>query len=100
MGNTSMNIRMDSDIKQKAQKIFAELGMDTTTAINIFLRQVIRINGLPFEVRMDTPNEETIEAIQEIEKLKEDTSKKTYSCFSDLLEDVINDIYYRSFNQI
>ena len=92
MANTSMNIRMDSDIKQKAQKIFAELGLDTTTAINIFLRQVIRTNGLPFEIKMDTPNAETMEAIQEIAKLKEDTSKTTYSCFSDLVEDVINDV--------
>ncbi|MBP3284693.1 MAG: type II toxin-antitoxin system RelB/DinJ family antitoxin [Clostridia bacterium] len=92
MANTSMNIRMDSDIKQKAQKIFAELGMDTTTAINIFLRQVIRTNGLPFEVKIDTPNAETIEALQEIEKLKEDSTKKTYSTFSELLKDVTDDV--------
>ncbi len=42
-----MNIRMDRDVKEKSQIIFKNLGMDTTTAVNIFLRQVIRTNGQP-----------------------------------------------------
>lgn len=92
MANTSMNIRMDSDIKKKVQKIFAELGMDTTTAINIFLRQVIRTNGLPFEVKIDTPNLETIEAINEIEELKNNPNKKVYSNFAELLTEVTDNV--------
>ena len=48
MGATTMNIRVDSDIKNNAKKIFAELGMDLTTAVNIFLRQSIREHGMPF----------------------------------------------------
>jgi len=92
MSNTSMNIRMDSDIKKKAQKIFAELGLDTTTAINIFLRQVIRTNGLPFEVKIDSPNNDTLETIKEIEELKNDPDKKVYSSFSELLKDVNGDV--------
>ena len=92
MANTRMNIRMDSDVKKKVQKIFADLGMDTTTAINIFLRQVIRVNGLPFEVKIDVPNQDTLEAINEIEELKNDPNKKVYSNFSELLKEVTNDI--------
>ena len=48
--NTNINIRVDSDIKNKAQNLFLALGLDMTSAINIFLRQSIRKNGIPFEL--------------------------------------------------
>jgi DNA-damage-inducible protein J len=48
--NANINIRVDNDVKNKAQNIFSNLGMDMTTAVNIFLRQVIRKNGIPFEL--------------------------------------------------
>ena len=92
MASTNLNIRLDSEIKKKAQKIFADLGLDTTTAINIFLRQVIRTNGLPFEVKADIPNEETLEAIDKIKELKNNPNKKVYYTFSELLEDVDKDV--------
>ena len=40
--NTSMNIRMNKDVKLQAQKVFSDLGIDLTTAVNVFLRQSIR----------------------------------------------------------
>ena len=49
MAATNLNIRTDKDIKDVAEKIFNELGMNMTTAINIFLRQAIRSNGIPFK---------------------------------------------------
>jgi DNA-damage-inducible protein J len=48
--NTNINIRVDNVVKNQAQDIFSSLGMDMTTAINIFLRQAIRKNGIPFEL--------------------------------------------------
>ena len=48
--NAHINVRVDGDIKNKAQDVFLALGMDMSTAINIFLRQVIRKNGIPFEL--------------------------------------------------
>ena len=71
MANTSMNIRMDSEIKKQAEQIFAAFGINMTTAINIFLRQTIRENGIPFELKLNTPNVETIEAINEGTKIIE-----------------------------
>lgn len=62
--NTSMTIRMNSEVKKEAQEIFASLGMDMTTAINIFLRQAIQHHGLPFEVIIREPNKTTIAAIE------------------------------------
>lgn len=53
MSKTSMSIRLDSEVKEQAQQVFSNLGMDMTTAINIFLRQAIQYQGLPFDVRLD-----------------------------------------------
>lgn len=75
MANTSMNIRMDAEIKAQAQQLFASLGMDMTTAVNIFLRQALRYNGFPFEIRLDNPNSETLEAIREVESMKANPAK-------------------------
>ena len=54
-GFTHIRVRVDIDIKNEAQKLFSELGMDITTAINIFLRQAIRKNGIPFEITNEKP---------------------------------------------
>ena len=48
MSVTNINIRTDSEIKAKAQEIFTTLGLDMTTAVNLFLRQTVRINDIPF----------------------------------------------------
>jgi DNA-damage-inducible protein J len=48
MSVTNINIRTDSEIKAKAQEIFAMMGLDMTTAINLFLRQTVRMNDIPF----------------------------------------------------
>ena len=53
MSNTSMNIRMDSDVKRQAQELFAQFGLDMTTAVNMFLRQSIRQQGIPFALQLD-----------------------------------------------
>jgi len=53
--STNINIRVDSDVKHKAQDIFSGLGLDMTSAINIFLRQAIRKNGIPFELINGSP---------------------------------------------
>ena len=66
MSATTMNIRVDSDVKNNAKEIFAELGMDLTTAVNIFLRQSIREHGMPFELKLRVPNDETLEAIRQV----------------------------------
>ena len=50
MANVNINIRTDSEIKLKAQKLFEKLGLDMTTAVNLFLRQAISKNTLPFEI--------------------------------------------------
>ena len=80
MANTvNFSVRMDSDIKKQRETLFNELGMNLTTAINIFLRQSIRSGGLPFEVKVEQPNRETIAAMLEAERIARDPSVKHYS---------------------
>ena len=55
MAASYMNIRMDNEVKTQAQTLFAQFGLDMTTAINMFLRQAIRERGIPFELRLDQP---------------------------------------------
>lgn len=56
---TNLTISMDSDVKEKADALFSELGMDLSTAFNLFVKESLRVGGIPFEL---TPNKETIEA--------------------------------------
>ena len=51
---TNISIRMDKDLKEQAEKLYTELGMNLTTAFNIFVRQSVRQGGIPFEVTTKT----------------------------------------------
>ena len=51
MAKVSTNVSIDADTKAQAQELLADLGLDLSTAINIFLRQMVRENAIPFEVR-------------------------------------------------
>ena len=90
MTTTSMNIRMDSTIKRQAQELFAALGMDMTTAVNIFLRQAIRRQGLPFDVALNRPNSETLEAIAEVREMKKHPEQyKGYTDVDAMMKDML-----------
>lgn len=69
METTTVNVRVDKDVKQAADAVAQSLGMNLSTAINIFLRQMVNHDGLPFEVRNPRPNAETLAAIQEADDI-------------------------------
>ena len=52
---TNINIRMDKALKVQAESLLSELGMNMTTAFNIFLRQTVRERGIPFQISAVTP---------------------------------------------
>jgi DNA-damage-inducible protein J len=54
MPMTNINIRTDSEVKAKAQKIFASLGLDMTSAVNAFLLQTVRQEDFPFVLTTQT----------------------------------------------
>ena len=81
---TNLNIRTDADVKASAERIFEQLGLNMSTAVNIFLRQAIRQGGLPFEVKLDIPNETPAAAIREGRTILKDKKAKGYKDMDDL----------------
>lgn len=65
MATTNLNIRIDKAIKDQAEEIFNELSLNMTTAVNMFLRAAIREHGIPFELKLEVPNNTTAAAIEE-----------------------------------
>ena len=79
---------MDADLKAQADALFNELGMNLTTAFNIFVRQSLREGGIPFKVRLEQPNKETIAAMLEAEKIAKDPSVKGYNDLDELFAEL------------
>ncbi|HBK53324.1 MAG TPA: type II toxin-antitoxin system antitoxin, RelB/DinJ family, partial [Syntrophomonas wolfei] len=63
---TNLNIRVDEELKREAEAIFNELGFNMSTAMNIFLRYSVRYGGIPFDLRIEKPNKETMAAIDDV----------------------------------
>lgn len=84
MATTNLNIRTDKGIKDQAEQIFNELGLTMTTAINIFLRTAVRERGIPFELKLEEPNDTTKAAIEEGRRLINDPSSPRYSGMEEL----------------
>ena len=77
--NVNVSIRMNSDIKKQADALFTELGLNMSTAFNIFVRQTLREGGIPFNINLKQPNEKTIAAMIEAERIAKDPSVKSYA---------------------
>ena len=93
MAKGNMTIRMEPELKAQAAALFKSLGMDLSTATGIFYRQALRCHGLPFEVKLDEPNAETVEAIKEVMKMKADPDLgKTYSNVDQMMEELLADV--------
>ena len=84
MATTNLNIRTEKAIKDQAESIFNELGINMTTAVNMFLRTAIREHGIPFELKLDVPNDSTVAAIEEGRKLMADQAAPRYSSMEEL----------------
>jgi len=80
-----MSIRLDSEVKEQAQQVFNSLGMDMTTAINIFLRQAIQYQGLPFDVRLDE-SRKLMEVLADLEQNR--NMSQSFGSVSDLMDDL------------
>ena len=81
---TNISIRMDRELKERAEEFFNEVGMNMTTAFNVFIRQTLREGRIPFHISVDRPNEETIAAMLESERIARDPSVKGYSSAEEL----------------
>lgn len=85
---TNLNIRIDEELKRQADAIFSELGLNMSTAINMFLRYSVRYGGIPFELRIEKPNAETLAAIEDVNNNR--NMSKTFTNADDLMKDLRN----------
>lgn len=81
-----LHIRVEPDVKSVAESTLNQLGLSTTEAVNIFLRQVILNGGLPFEVKLPNPNAETLAAMKEAKSVSKD--HKGYNTVEQLMKDL------------
>lgn len=88
MNKTHTNISIDPTLKKKAVKLFAELGLDLSSAITLFLVQAVREQAIPFEIKLDNFNKDTIEAINEIKYMKDKKKYKRYNSFDEILKEL------------
>ena len=89
MATVNMSIRMDKELKKQADAMLSDMGLNMTTAMNMFLRQVVRQGRIPFEIATDIPNAETLSAIKEMDDiLSGKIPAKRYSSTEELFEDL------------
>jgi len=86
MAQTNINIRMDEILKRDFDKLCGELGLSMTTAFNIFAKTVVRQHGIPFPVALDTPNAETLAAIEDVNKRR--NMRGPFGSVRELMEDL------------
>lgn len=85
---TTFSVRMDKDVKRESEELFQDLGMNLTTAINVFLRQAIWAGGFPFEIKKGQPNAQTMAALMEADQLLADPTAKRYDNVDDALREL------------
>ncbi len=86
MAQTNINIRMDENLKKQFDYLCNELGMNMTTAFNIFAKTMVRQQGMPFEITLKSPNSETLAAIDDVNH--ERNLSKSFHSVAELMEDL------------
>lgn len=91
MAQTNVNIRMDEDLKRQFEAFCTDMGMTMTTAINVFAKKAVREYRIPFEVGAEKPNAETLEAIEEVKRMKADPSiGKSYTDVDSMMKELLS----------
>lgn len=84
MSTVPTQIRVDSNIKKESAALFSRLGLDMSTAVNLFLYQCVLKDGLPFAVEMPRYRKETLEAMEEAVRISSDPNVKSYDSMEEL----------------
>lgn len=86
MAQTNINIRMDETLKRQFDHLCNELGMNMSTAFNIFARTMVRQQKVPFEISLDVPNAETLAAIDDVNHGR--NLSRSFHSVEELMEDL------------
>lgn len=92
MATTNINVRVDTELKKSAEKLFSDLGLNMSTAVTMFLCSAVSHDGIPFEIKRETPNAETRAALAEYEEMRKNPGTyKRYGSFDELMDEVLED---------
>lgn len=92
MPKSSTNISLDPELKRSAMELLADLGLDLSTAVTLFLKQTLRTQGLPFPITRENPNAETIAAMNEYYEMQAHPEKyMRYASIRDAAKEVLED---------
>lgn len=84
MATTPTQVRIDADIKKEATALFSSLGLDMSSAINLFLHQCILRGGLPFAVEVPQYSDRTLTAMTEARQISRNPDVPGYSTMDEL----------------
>ena len=84
MSTTPTQIRIDSGIKKQAAELFSRLGLDMSSAVNLFLHQCVLRGGLPFTVELPPYNQKVLDAMAEARKISRNPDIRGYDSMEDL----------------
>lgn len=91
MATVPTQVRIDENLKQQASELFNQLGLDMSSAINVFLRQSVLRGGLPFSVELPQYKPEVIEAMEEAKRISRDPNVKVYTNVSEMFKEILAD---------
>ena len=89
---STIQVRVDDDLKAKSDELFKELGTDTTTAIRMFLIKALSVNGFPFEIKRASANPyealSEVEILEKLEKSRESAAQGMYRDATEISRDM------------
>lgn len=87
-----ISVNVPAEVKEESNHIFNSLGLNMSTAINMFLKKVIYERGIPFEVKEPKPSKEMLEALQELDYMEKHPEEyKAYNNIKELKKDLLSD---------
>lgn len=93
MAMATINVRINEEDKKQFDSLCNELGMNMSTAFNIFIKTMLREQGLPFEITTKKLNKETLLAMEEAKRIASDTNVKSYKNAKEAFTDILGEDY-------
>lgn len=90
MATTSVTMRIDEELKAQAEELFADLGLNMTSAFTVFVKQAVREQCIPFKISRTEANDDTLEAMEEVRQMKQNPDLgKAYTDVEEMMEELL-----------
>ena len=89
---SSMNIRIEPNLKKQVEEILTDLGMNISDAVTIYFKQIVLTDSIPLQIKRPKFNKETLEAIKEADEImKHPENYKSYNNVYEMIEEIDNE---------